>query len=131
MREESQRGPLLADEETVYRALLYPSWFSEKDQRVSSAAFDDPVFSVDRASKCTPHESAARFRNVNRVAEFQCGPARSIGFEVRDELDPDHPENLAHAHVYFLEYDCLKTKYRKAKARRLAELCVCHHVGAI
>jgi hypothetical protein len=54
---------------------------------------------------------------------FNCGQARRLGFETRDELDPAQPDNLAHAHVYFLGYDTFNEKQRKKKARQLAEIC--------
>ncbi|MGO9596669.1 MAG: hypothetical protein ACLP7Q_01460 [Isosphaeraceae bacterium] len=123
MSSGSQTGPLLADTEDVYRAILYPDWWSEERKRPSSAAFDAPVFSVDVKSKTTPQQIAARFRNVTRLAEFNCGEGRALGFESRDELDPNQPDNLAHAHVYFLDYHATNPSQRKKKARKLAETC--------
>ncbi len=123
MPEENQPGPLLADTEDVYRAILYPGWWSEERKRPSTAAFADEVFSVDAKSRTTPQQTAARYRNVNRLAEFNCGEAKSVGFEARDEPDLDFPENLAHAHVYCLGYNITKPSDRKAKARKLAEIC--------
>src|SRR4051794_27428627 len=119
MPDGSQPGPLLSDSEDVYRAVLYPHWWVDEKNRPSSAAFDEEVFSVDVKSKTTPQETAARFRNVTRLAEFNCGEGRAIGFESRDELDPIQPDNLAHAHVYFLG----SPTQRKKKARKLAEKC--------
>jgi hypothetical protein len=120
----TEPGSLIDDTEDVYRAILSPDWWPDGMNRPSSAAFDDPVFSVDVKSRTTPRETAARFRNVTRIAEFNCGRARGIGFETRDELDPNQPDNLAHAHVYFLGYDAFSNKERKKKARRLAEICI-------
>lgn len=74
-------------------------------------------------SKTTPQQTAARFQNVTRLAEFNCGQARGIGFETRDELDLNQPVNFAHAHVYFLSYHTFNHNQRKKKARKLAELC--------
>jgi hypothetical protein len=91
----------------------------EEQNRPSSAAFDDEVFSVDVKSRTTPQQTASRFRNVIRLAEFNCGQARAIGFETRDELDPLQPDNLAHAHVYFLS----SPRQRKKQARKLAQMC--------
>ncbi len=116
-------GPLVADTEDVYRAILYPHWWVEEKSRPSSAAFDEEVFSVDVKSRTTPQQTAGRFQNVTRLAQFNCGQARALGFETRDELDPDQPSNLAHAHVYFLEYHTTNPSQRKKKARKLAELC--------
>ena len=123
MSEATAFGPLLDDGEDVYRAILSPTWWVEERNGPSSAAFDDAVFSVDVKSRTTPQQTAARFRNVNRLAEFNCGEGRAIGFESRDELDPAQPDNAAHAHVYFLDYYATNPSQRKKKARRLAEIC--------
>jgi hypothetical protein len=124
MANGAERGSLIADTEDVYRAILYPHWWVEEKNRPSSAAFDEAFFSVDVKSKTTPQQTSARFRNVTRLAEFNCGRAKEIDFETRDELDPNQPDNLAHAHVYFLGYDSFNEKQRKKKARKLAELCL-------
>ena len=124
MPDGTEPGSLIDDTEDVYRAILSPDWWPDGMSRPSSAAFDDPVFSVDVKSRTTPRKTAARFRNVTRIAEFNCGRARGIGFETRDELGPNQPDNLAHAHVYFLGYDTFSNKERKKKARRLAEMCM-------
>ncbi len=123
MSSGSQPGPLVADTEDVYRALLYPSWWVEEERRPSSAAFDEAIFSVDVKSRTTPQQTAARFKDVTHLAEFNCGRARTIGFETRDELDPNQPDNLAHAHVYFLGYSDTNSNQRKKKARKLVEIC--------
>ncbi|MBV8313584.1 MAG: hypothetical protein JOZ53_01360 [Planctomycetaceae bacterium] len=123
MSDGTALGPLLNDAENVYRAILYPHWWVEEEGRPSSAAFDEEIFSVDVKSRTTPGETAARFRNVNRLVEFNCGQARAIGFETRDEPDQNQPDNIAHAHVYFLNYSTLVKNQRKKKARRLANLC--------
>jgi hypothetical protein len=115
--------PDLDGSEDVYRAILYPHWWVEERNGPSSAAFDDAVFSVDVISRTTPQQSAARFHNIDRLAEFNCGEARMIGFDSRDEPDPAHPENIAHAHVYCLEYDALNPRQRKKTARTLAQIC--------
>ena len=100
MADSTASGSLVADAEDVYRAILYPYWWVEEKSRPSSAAFDEEVLSVDVKSRTTPQQTAARFRNVTRNAEFNCGQARVIGFETRNELDPAQPDNLAHARVF-------------------------------
>jgi hypothetical protein len=112
-------GSLVDDSEDVYRAILYPLQWAEAQNRPSSAAFDDEVFSVDRKSKTTPEKTASRFRMTLHLVEFNCGEARGLGFETRDELDPEQPDNDAHAHVYYRG-----TLKRKTQARKLAERCV-------
>ena len=123
MPDSLERGPAVPDKENAYRAILYPHWWVEDREGPSSAAFDDPVFSVDIASRTTPIESANRFRNVNKIAEFNCGEARGLGFDTRDEPDELHPDNNAHAHVYFEDYDELGKKKRKRRIRHLIEIC--------
>jgi hypothetical protein len=112
-------GPLVEDAENVYRAILYPLPWAESQNLPSSAAFDDEVFSVDRASKSTPQQTAARFRMTLHLVEFNCGEARGLGFETREELDSEKPDNDAHAHVYYRE-----SVKRKSQARKLAGLCL-------
>jgi hypothetical protein len=112
-------GPLVDDSEDVYRAILYPLQWAEAQNRPSSAAFDDEVFSVDLKSKTTPQKTASRFRMTLHLVEFNCGEARGLGFETRDELDSEQPDNDAHAHVYYR----VSVK-RKTQARKLAGLCV-------
>lgn len=123
MTGDSVEGQLVDDAEDVYRAILYPGWWAGSEGRPSSAAFDEEKFSVDRKLFTTPEETVARFKVVIRLVEFNCGQARSIGFETRAEADPEKPENKAHAHVYFLAYKDLGNSVRKKKARRLATLC--------
>ena len=53
------------------------------------------------------------------IVPFNCGYARSLGFDARQELDELFPGNKAHAHVY---YDGGKSS-RKKNARRLASQC--------
>lgn len=116
-------GATVDDAEHLYRAILYPLQWAEGQDRPSTAAFDEEVFSVDIASRTTPDRTKARFRFVLKLVEFNCGQARRIGFETRDERDPSFPENDAHANVYFLDYQATGESQRKKKARRLAELC--------
>jgi hypothetical protein len=54
---------------------------------------------------------------------FRCGTARELGFDSRDEPDPLHPDNHAHAHVYMTEYNALSGNRRKALAKRLCLIC--------
>ena len=112
-------GPLVDDSEDAYRAILYPLQWAESQNRPSSAAFDDEVFSVDLKSRTTPQKTASRFRITLHLVEFNCGRARELGFETRDELDDAQPGNDAHAHVYYRG-----TAKRKTQARKLAGLCV-------
>ena len=116
---EGRRGPAVEDSEGAYRAILYPMHWATEQDRPSSAAFDEDVFSVDLKSRTTPGETAARFRMVINLVEFSCGDARSLGFDTRDERDDIAPDNAAHAHVYFV----LDKKQRKKQAKKLALAC--------
>ena len=110
-------GPPVADDENVYRAILsLPQWAPAYDGP-SSAAFDDDVFSVEIASRTTPEGTASRKRSVLRIVEFNCGFARTLGFDTRDERDEIAPHNMAHAHVY------PPSEGRKGKGRQLARAC--------
>lgn len=123
MSEGVAPGPPVDDSEYLYRVILYPWQWAGPRNRPSSAAFDEEVFSVDIASRTTPVQTKARFRIVLKLVEFNCGEARVIGFDTRDETDLQFPDNRAHAHVYFLHYHATAEKQRKKKARRLAEIC--------
>jgi hypothetical protein len=123
MPDATPYGPSLADRDDVYRAILYPMHWNEAAQCPSSAAFDCEVFSVDIASRTTPAETRSRFRQVVELVQFNAGLARAIGFDSRDEIDAQFPENKAHAHVYFVGYAELSRGKRKAAARKLCDLC--------
>src|SRR5688572_19103663 len=116
-------GPPVADHEDAIRAILAPEQWSAAESRPSSAAFDDDFFSVDIASLTTYVAVRARFRQIFKLVQFNCGLARLIEFYSHHEPDPQFPDNLAHAHVYFGQYELLGKKKRKAKARKLADLC--------
>src|ERR1700729_4054360 len=91
---DAMYGPPVDDSEAAYRAILYPQHWADAQNRPSSAAFDDDVFSVDLKSRTTPEETVARFRMVLNLVEFHCGLARAIEFDTRDERDEKRPENL-------------------------------------
>lgn len=118
MDDGSVRGPKVPGDENVLRSLTKPYWLKPSGDRPTSPAFDKEVFSVDRSSLTTPEEAAARFRDVSHVAEFKVSTADDLGYSTHEELDPDSPENLAHAHVYFE-----REKGRKAAAKKLALAC--------
>ena len=69
-------GPLVDDSEDVYRAILYPLQWAESQNRPSSAAFDDDVFSVDLKSRTTPQRTASRFRMTLHLVEFNSREVR-------------------------------------------------------
>lgn len=114
-------GPALADAEDVYRAILYPMWWVADGQRSLTAAFDMDCFSVDIALRSTPVETANRFRDVSKIVQFDCGRAREFSFDGRDEPDEAHPDNWAHAHMYFLIDATSAKNARKTHIRRFIE----------
>ena len=97
MSEKQLRHEPVAPQEDLYR-VISPEWFPEK--RLSSVAFDWPVFSADVSSLTTPERTLSRFRPDSGLVAFNCGEATEIGFRVLHEADPDYPHNDAHAHVY-------------------------------
>lgn len=114
------QGPPVGDHEDLYRCLTHPHWYNQVEDRVSSAAFNWPVFSVDIASiSGSPEATLAPFLSGTGLVVFRCGEARLIGCDPRHESDELRPDNLAHAHVYMP----LPNSQRKKAARRLADLC--------
>lgn len=115
---EGPHGPPVGDEEELYRCVAYPNWWNEEEQRITSAAFKFPCFSVDVASLAgSPEATLSRFRAGTGLVVFSCRMAREFGCDVRLEPDTNWPENLAHAHVY------MPTAKRKTVARKLVEAC--------
>jgi hypothetical protein len=82
------------------RAITSRDWWVAAESRISSAAFAFPVFSVDMASLATPEQTLSRFRPESGLVQFNCGAARRLGFDGRQEVDTRFPENSAHANVY-------------------------------
>jgi hypothetical protein len=116
-------GPPVGDEEVLYRCIAYPNWWNEEEQRITSAAFKFPCFSVDVASLAgSPDATLSRFRAGTGLVAFTCREARELGCDVRLELDPAQPGNQAHAHVY------VPTEKRKTIARKLVEACRVVHM---
>lgn len=112
MSEKQIHRESVAPHEDLYR-VISPEWF--KESRVSSVAFDWPFFSVDVASLTTPERTLSCFRLESGLVSINCGEAMEIGFRTLHEVDPDYPENDAHAHVYS---DGKRTD-RKRRSRRL------------
>lgn len=112
-------GSMVDDEADLYR-VIGPEWWLATEDRVSSAAFSFPVFSVDIAAIAgSPEATLARFRPGSGVVVFSCRDVRLLGCDVRRELDLTDPTNHAHAHVYMPQ----SGSKRKAAARKLVERC--------
>lgn len=131
MSTAGDRGPQVEASEELYRAITSPEWWVSSDDalRVSSLAFKvTSPFSVNMASRMTLEEAVDHTRQVlhsndGGIVQFNCGQARQFNFDAREELDPNHPNNKAHANVY---YDGSNSQ-RKRDAKRLAEICVIVH----
>jgi len=115
---EARRGAEVPASETLSRAITSADWWVAAENRVSSAAFAFPVFSVDIASMATPEETLDRFRLGSGLVQFNAGAGRQLGFDARQELDEDFPDNLAHANVYC----ALPKSERKRHAQQLVLL---------
>jgi len=131
MSDAGLRGPQVDPSEDLYRAVTVVEWWdrSVDPPRVRSFAFKvDTPFSVNIASIIGLEGARRHMREVLRspwggIVVFNCGKARSVGFDARQEADPDWPDNTAHANVYFDG----SGSSRKRAARRLAEQCQTVH----
>jgi hypothetical protein len=119
MSEAPSPGPGVDGNDELYRGITTPDWWVAAEGRPSSAAFSFPKFSVDVASRTTVEQTLGHLRPSSGLVSFPCGKARDLGFDARLEIDPNFPENLAHAHVYC---DFGKSR-RKTRAQELAMLC--------
>jgi len=118
---DNARGPKVDAVENLYRAITCPEWWKPEREGPSSAAFNWPKFSADIASLCTPNATLSRLKKRGcGLVQFNCGEARKLEFDARDELDQEYPDNHAHAHVYCNS----NPNQRKRQARKLSELCV-------
>lgn len=110
-------SPPVDDNEDLYRALTHNNWWIEEEQRVSSAAFSFPNFSVDIVSIAgSEGHTLARFAPGTGLVIFNCGRARRIGCDARKEIDPAYPDNDAHANAYMP-----RSGQRKKAAKELAD----------
>ena len=120
MSEGGAHGPQVDASEDLYRFITTRSFWVVKENRPSSAAFDQPPpVSVNVASLTTVEESTRQLHEdlnqpLGGIVAVGCGRARGFGFDARREPEND---NLAHAHLY---YDG-SPKSRKKNARKLVE----------
>ena len=112
---EGKRGIPLPPDENILRVLTHPDWWLKSKERISSAAFNYPIFSGDVESMTTEKDSLERHRQGCGLARFNVGEADKIPVESCHE-----PENGndAHAHIY----NDGSVKKRKRKAKDLALL---------
>ena len=124
MSDPEARGPRVNAAEELYRMITTPDWWVADQKRPSSAALDEPNFSVNVASLTTVEKTMRQlYEDLQRldggIVGFNCGQAREHGFDARLERDDHFPDNASHAHVY---YDGGGSS-RKKNARRLAQQC--------
>jgi hypothetical protein len=108
-----------------------PDWWdlSVNPPRVRSFAFKVSCpFSVNVASIIGLEGAVRHMESVlhcpdGGIVSFNCGQARAVGFDARHELDPQYPDNMAHANVYYVG----ASNHRKRDAKALAEMCVIVH----
>jgi len=131
MSDADARGPQVEPAEDLYRALHVRDWWdlSADPPRVRSFAFKvHTPFSVNVASMIGLEGALCHMQEVlhspqGGIVSFNCGKARSLGFDARHERDPGYPDNEAHANVYYHGSD----SRRKRAAKMLAEECETKH----
>ena len=107
--------------EDLYRCITTPDWWVAEEKRPSSAAFKQPVFSTDVASRAgSIDHTLRRFSAACGLVCFNYADAKTIGFIARLEEDPEHPDNKAHANVY----NPNATSKRKTMAAKLIQKIV-------
>lgn len=131
MADVGSRGRQVEPAENLYRAIPSPEWlnFSRDPPSVSSYAFKvNSPFSVNVASLIGLDGAIRHMKEVLKcqdggIVAFNCGQARSLGYDARHEPDPNFRDNKAHANVYF---DGTNSTRKKA-AKKLAMLCELVH----
>lgn len=124
MGDADRRGPQVRPEETLHQFITVRSFWVAKENRPSSALFDNPPrVSVNIASLTTIDKCRRQLRKDlgkpgGGMVSYNCGEARELGFDARHEPERG---NQAHAHLY-CDLD-LSNKRRKRNAQRLARLC--------
>ncbi len=114
-------GPDVDVKEDLYRVITTSAWWVAEEKRPSSAAFKHTTFSTDIASIAgSPETTLARFPVGCGLVVFNCGDAKGLGFLARKEIDPQYPENLAHANVY----NNAAPSKRKTMAQELIKMIV-------
>jgi len=131
MPDVEMQGSPVDPGESLLRALDVPDWWdlSVDPPRARSFAFKvNSPFSVNVASMIGLEGAVRHMTEVlhcpnGGIVSFSCGRARAVGYDARHELDPQYPENRAHANVYC----CGSSSRRKRDAKALAEMCATVH----
>ena len=86
----SSPGVKVDDKEELYRGITTEAWWVAEEHRPSSAAFKHSEFSVDIASLAeSPAHTLGHLPAGSGVVSFNASVAHGIGFEARQEPDPD------------------------------------------
>ena len=118
MSTASSPGQEVDTKEDLYRCLTTMDWWVAEEGTPSSAAFKQPEFSTDVVSLAgSPEYTLSRFPAGCGLILFNYGDAKGLGFAARLELDPEFPENKAHANVYNPNVP----SKRKTMAQKLAQ----------
>jgi len=72
----------------------------------------------------TAEYTRRRFPAGCGLVSFNYGEAKAIGFIARQEADPDHPDNLAHANDYNPPVSGSKRKTMAAKLAQSSQLVI-------
>lgn len=114
-------GPEVDLADNLFRCITTMDWWVSDEGRPSSAAFKQPDFSTDMESvaKC-PEYTLRRFPQGCGLVRFNYRTAKEIGFIAYQEVDPQFPDNLAHANVY----NRSTASRRKRMAQKLVEAIV-------
>jgi hypothetical protein len=112
-------GPEVDAIEDLQRCITTPAWWVPEEGRPSSAAFKHPDFSTDISSIAGSADyTLRRFPAGCGLVAFNYGDAKALGFLARQELDPEFPDNIAHANVY----SSPSASKHKTMAQKLAQL---------
>jgi hypothetical protein len=100
----------------LYRAITTADWWVEDENRPSTAVFNAREFCADVESLAGDHQATlSRHKPGCGIVRFNAGVARALGFCARKAVDPDFPDNAAHADV-----TCdLGNKDRRRAAKKL------------
>jgi hypothetical protein len=119
---DASPGPGVDPADNLFRCITTNDWWVPEQGRPSSAAFKQPDFSIDMESVArTPEYTLRRFPAGCGLVSINYGTAKAIGFVARKEVDPEFPDNLAHANVY---NSVTSGNVRKKMAQRLVDAII-------
>jgi hypothetical protein len=92
-------GSRLADNLSLLRGLI-DEWWDAENERPRSVAFSRKVFSANIHRSTESVRWFLKLRRTTRIVSFGVKSAHDLGYDCRDELDPNQPDNPDHVHVY-------------------------------